>query len=113
MWQKILGHLVAGLLLLAFAAAGLSKLAGLPLHTEQFTAWGYPGWFLYVVGAVEIAAALLLLLPSTRLVGSGLVIATMVGAAGTHLIHEEWAATAAPLACAVLAVVAGLVGRPD
>ncbi len=111
MWQKILGHLVAGLLVLAFLAAGLSKLAGLQL--EQFSSWGYPLWFLYGIGSLEIVAALLLLLPSTRLVGAGLVISTMVGAVGTHLIHEEWSAVAAPLVCGLLAVVAGLVGRPD
>ncbi len=113
MWKKILGHLAAGALVLWLGFAGLSKLAGPSLLILQFEAWSYPPWFLYAIGSLEILAALLLLLPITRLVGAGLVISTMVGAAGTHLIHEEWSQSAIPLVCASLAVIAGLVGRPD
>jgi putative oxidoreductase len=78
-----------GVLALAFLAAGGTKLAGMSPQPEHFTGWGYPLWFMYVTGLLEITGAIGLLVP--RLVGPAalLLSGVMVGAVGTLLAHGE------------------------
>lgn len=98
----------SALLALAFVGSGAMKLTGNPELVANFARWGYPGGFIYVIGAVELIAAVGLLVP--RLAGyaaTGLV-AVMVGAVGTHLLHAEWGPAIAPL---VLLVGTTLVAR--
>lgn len=52
---------------------------------ENFASWGYPAWFVYVTGAVEVLGGILLLMPKTRFYGAALLVATMVGAVFTHI----------------------------
>ena len=73
------------LLALAFGAAGLAKLAGVPQMVQVFEAIGFGQWFRYVTGVVEVGGALLLLVPATGFIGSLLLTATMVCAVATHL----------------------------
>lgn len=47
-------HGLSGLVNLAFLMAGGTKLAGVEMHTENFARWGYPNWFKYVTGSVEL-----------------------------------------------------------
>ncbi|CAN7678690.1 DoxX family protein [Variovorax sp. LjRoot130] len=74
------------LLALAFGAAGLSKLAGVPQMVQVFDAIGFGQWFRYLTGAVEVVGAVLLLVPATGFFGGLLLAATMVGAAATHVV---------------------------
>ncbi|HEX2011249.1 MAG TPA: DoxX family protein [Roseateles sp.] len=74
------------LLALAFGAAGAAKLAGVPQMVQVFDAIGLGQWFRYLTGAVEVAGALLLLVPATGFLGGLLLSATMVGAVATHLV---------------------------
>jgi putative oxidoreductase len=84
--NKILPFVLA----LVFFASGAAKLAGLEFEVVAFERWGYPLWFMYLVGLVEVTGALLLLLRRTSaLAGAGLA-AFMTGAVGTHVIHAEW-----------------------
>ena len=73
------------LLALAFGAAGISKLAGVPQMVQVFDAIGFGQWFRYLTGGVEIVGAVLLLMPGTGFFGGLLLTATMVGAVATHL----------------------------
>ena len=41
---------------------------------------GYPEWFLFAIGILEAAGALMLWFRRTRLIGAGLLLAIMVGA---------------------------------
>lgn len=50
-----------------------------------FTAIGWGQWFRYVTGAIEVAAALALLIPSAALFGALLLIPTMIGAVTANL----------------------------
>lgn len=95
-------------LALPFAAAGLTKLMGLPMHVEGFARWGYPAFFLYVVGAAELAFALGLLGRRTAGLAAAGLVAVMLGAVGTHVVHAEWGAVVPPL---VLGAGAALVAR--
>lgn len=68
-----------------FLFAGGSKLAGAPAMVSLFTAIGWGQWFRYVTGAIEVAAALALLIPSAALFGALLLIPTMIGAVTANL----------------------------
>jgi len=74
------------LLALAFGAAGLAKLAGVPQMVQVFEAIGFGQWFRYLTGAVEIAGAVLLLVPAAGFFGGLMLAATMVCAVATHLV---------------------------
>lgn len=74
------------LLALAFGAAGLAKLAGVPQMVQVFDAIGFGQWFRYLTGAVEVVGTVLLLVPATGFFGGLLLTATMAGAAATHLV---------------------------
>ena len=74
------------LLALAFGAAGISKLAGVPQMVAVFDAVGFGQWFRYLTGVVEIAGAVLILVPRTAFFGGLWLGGTMVGAVATHLL---------------------------
>lgn len=101
------------LLAFAFLGAGGSKLAGVAPNPETFVQWGFPLWFMYVTGAIEVVAALLLLVPRTATLGAGLYVGTMVGAVLTHLKEGDTAHVGAPLVLLALAVVVGVARRHE
>jgi len=82
--------LLAGMLALVFLLSGLSKLAGLDFATQDFARWGYPPWFMYLTGVIEIAGAIGLLIPRISALTAAVLALFMSGAVGTHLIHAEW-----------------------
>src|SRR5258706_9211105 len=73
-------------LALAFGAAGTAKLAGAAPMVQIFDLIGVGQWFRYVTGFVEVAGAILLLVPSTGFVGGLLLCVTMAFAVATHLL---------------------------
>jgi uncharacterized membrane protein YphA (DoxX/SURF4 family) len=74
------------LLAIAFGAAGVAKLAGVPQMVQVFDAVGFGQWLRYLTGVVEITGAVLLLVPAAGFFGGLLLTATMVGAVATHLL---------------------------
>jgi putative oxidoreductase len=77
------------LLAALFAIQGAVKLGGSKVWISRFDAWGYPDHFYLVVGLAEVSGAILLLIPRLAKFGVLLLIAVMVGATATHLIHHE------------------------
>ena len=73
------------LLALQFAMAGLAKIFGDPAMVDMFATIGVGQWFRYVVGALEIAGAVGVLIP--RLSGPAALglVCLMAGAALTNL----------------------------
>ena len=73
------------LLALQFAMAGLAKIFGDPAMVDMFATIGAGQWFRYVVGALEIAGAMGVLIP--RLSGPAALglVCLMAGAALTNL----------------------------
>ena len=96
--------IVSWLLGLVFLASGGAKLAGVELMVQQFEGWGYPRWFVDVVGIVEVIGGLLLFIPGLRVLGALALIVVMIGAAGTHIMAGEWANVALPVALLALLV---------
>jgi putative oxidoreductase len=93
------------LLALAFLGASSGKLLGKPEMVGLFDAIGIGQWFRYVTGLLELAGAVLIVVPKTRSIGAGVLSGVMVGAIATHLfvLHN------APTAPLVLLLLAGFV----
>ncbi len=101
------------LMAVAFLSAGGSKLAGSEQMVNNFNEMGLPTWFLYVTGAIEVAGALLLLIPRTSPLGAGLLIPTMIGAVLAHVVSGHPIGQAVPAAVLGLLVAAVLYLRRD
>ena len=89
----------------AFLMAGFAKLSGQPEMVETFDKVGVGQWFRYVTGGIEVASALLLLIPRLTPVGAFLLLCTMVGAVLTHVALIG----GSPLAALVLGLLAALI----
>lgn len=82
-------RIVSYVMAAAFGFFGLMKFLGGQMVLDQFDGWGYPGWFAYVTGALEVATAVLLAVTGTRFYGAALGAVIMVGAAITHIKEPE------------------------
>jgi putative oxidoreductase len=69
----------------AFLMAGSATLSGPPKMVETLDKLGIGQWFRYVTGTIEVASAILLLIPGLIPVGAALLVCTMTGAVLTHL----------------------------
>ena len=94
--RMIASWVIAVVLALAFFGVGMLKLTSQPMMVANFAGWGFPSWFLYVTGTIEVTSAVLLLIPRTALVGAALLVCTMIGALLTHLTHGQAAMIGAP-----------------
>jgi putative oxidoreductase len=74
------------LLAAMFVMAGGSKLAGDPKMVGLFDVIGIGQWFRYLTGTLEVAGALLLVVPRTKAYGAALLAPVMAGAILTHLV---------------------------
>jgi uncharacterized membrane protein YphA (DoxX/SURF4 family) len=90
----------------------MSKLIALDFVVETFQGWGYPTWFRWAVGLTEILAAVLVLIPATRGLGSAIIGLVMLGAIGTHVVAGQWLMIPLPLALFVLAALLVSALRP-
>jgi putative oxidoreductase len=68
-----------------FVMVGLSKLSGNEQMVALFTAIGLGQWFRYLTGILEVAGAILLLIPRTSGLGALMLVGVMIGAVMTHL----------------------------
>ena len=90
-----------------FVVGSLSNiLAPGPIY-EEYLEWGYPPWFHFVTGSLELSAAILLCRGSSRLSGSALGGAVMLAALATVIIHGEYEHAVPPLVVATLSLVVG------
>ena len=88
MKQQTVGNIVitlTGILLVGSAAA---KLAHIPKVMTQMATLGFGGNRLLFIGGLELASALLFLLPLTRSWGILLVSSYLGGAIATHVQHD-------------------------
>ena len=75
------------------------------MMTQEFAAFGYPLWFMYLTGLIELVSAVLVVIPRTSRIAAGLLICVMVGAIFSHLTHGQAAMIGAPVVLLILAVV--------
>jgi putative oxidoreductase len=94
-----------------FLMAGGSKLVGAAAMVSLFAAIGWGQWFRYVTGAIEISAAVALLIPSTALFGTLLLVPTMAGAVTANLFLGQ--SPAVPLVLLLVAAAVAWTRRTD
>lgn len=97
MMTKILRHGLSGLLAAFFVLGGTLNIFASPEVLADYETWGYPSWFHFITGGLELISAVMLAIPATRLAGSGLAALVMIGAAGTVLLHGDVGHAMAPL----------------
>ena len=83
--ESILATIVAVL----FAVAGVVNLAGRGAVKRDFARWGYPAWFHLLCGALELLCAALLFGQQTRVLGLTLAGSILVAVLFTLLRNRE------------------------
>jgi hypothetical protein len=73
----------------------------------EYRRWGYPDWFHFVTGGLELVVALLLPATATRLIGVALGSAIMLAAIVTVVWHREYRRAAPPLGVFILLMIVG------
>lgn len=86
---EVLLWALALFLIYVFSHAGLDKFDEGSGWARAFRFWGYPVWFRMVIGAIELAAAALLLWRRTAAYGALLIVGVMLGGMGTHVLVER------------------------
>lgn len=104
-WKLIL----AWLLVAFFVVGGIGNIFASEAILTDYQRWGYPSWFHYITGMLELTAAALIAIRSTRLAGAGLASGVMLAAAGTVLSHGELTHAIAPLVVLCLALTLGFL----
>jgi putative oxidoreductase len=101
--RRVGGVALRGLLTAVFVVAAGMKFAAVPFEVAGFTRFGYPLWFMDVVGALQLLGAVLLWTRGCVALGAGLLAVLMVGAVGSHLLAGDPALM--PLPASVLLVL--------
>lgn len=78
------------LLVAAFCGAGLFNAIGTRATREDFVRFGYPSWWHWITGVLEISSAILMALPPGRAAGLGLGAIIIVAASLTVLRHRDY-----------------------
>ncbi|MGO9364949.1 MAG: DoxX family protein [Rhodomicrobium sp.] len=108
--SKISWRQVSALALAAFFVVGsLSNIFALGSIYEEYLRWGYPHWFHFVTGSLELTTAVLLTHARTRLWGSALGCTVMLAALATVTLHGEYGHGVPPLIVATLSIVVGWI----
>ena len=100
-------HALSILTLVAlFFGAGVVNAVGPAAIRGEFARWGYPPWWRFLTGGLEIVSAALIGLPATRPIGLALGALVILAAALTVLRFREYARLAPLGVFAALIVVA-------
>ncbi len=99
--------IISYVLATVFLLAGGAKLAGVQMMKDNFIKYGFPEWFVLVVGAGEVVGGIVLVIPGIAILAATGLSILMVGAAVTHFKSKE-----APMVipAAVLLILAIFVG---
>lgn len=102
-WRQVLPWVLAAF----FVVGSLSNIVAPRSIFEEYLKWGYPHWFHFVTGSLELMAAVLLARARTRLWGSALGCTVMLAALATVTVHGEYGHGVAPLVVAILSIAVG------
>lgn len=90
-------YLLTGAVSILYIITGLRKLFSFGSVASDFESWGYHPAFMYILGLVEIAGAISLMIPKIRMVGIVGLGIVMLGAIGTHIYAAEYYQLLLPL----------------
>ena len=77
------------MLVFVFGAQGFAKFSDTSGWAAAFRHWGYPDWFRFTIGGVEMAAAALLLWRRTAPIGALAILVVMSGGMATHVFFDH------------------------
>ena len=77
------------LLVAGFLGAGLVNAIGNAGTQRDFARWGYPRWWRFLTGGLEMVSAVLIALPASRNVGLALGAGIIAAAVMTVLRHRD------------------------
>lgn len=104
-WRQVLPFALAAF----FVVGSLSNIVAPGSIYEEYLKWGYPHWFHFVTGSLELTAAILLFRATTRVSGAALGCTVMFAALATVIIHGEYAHAVPPLIAATWSWVVGWI----
>jgi len=104
--KNIITWILAGILALAFFGSGITKLLGVEMQIKNFESWGYPLWFRFPIGLIEIAFAIALVIPRFRKITVYGIFIWTLAAVITHLQAGQANMIAAPI---LFSVIAGVI----
>lgn len=102
---------IAWLLAAFFVLGGVMNIFVSPQAVADYERWGYPAWFHYVTGTLELTAAALLIRKKTRFLGAMLASLVMIAAATTVLSNGEISHALAPLIVLAVSIVVAWLNR--
>lgn len=82
-WVLIAAIIIPGVIF------GFKKLSGHPDSEAYFKRWGYPLWFMHVLGFTEIACSLLIVINATRMYAIAIFGILVIGAFYTHVRYKD------------------------
>jgi len=82
-------YLVSAFLTIVFLNAGWPKFSDSSGWARAFVSWGFPVWFRFLVGGIEVLGGVLLLVPQTAIYAAAALAVIMLGAIGTHVVHGD------------------------
>lgn len=109
--KKIISWVLAAIIAFGFLFAGITKLAGTEMQIKNLESWGYPLWFRFPIGLVELVFAVTILVPKYRTLTLYATFIWTLAAVITHLQASQAAMTGAPILFGVLAGVLLLLQR--
>ena len=104
-WRQVLPLALAAF----FVVGSLSNILAPESIYQEYLKWGYPHWFHFVTGSLELTAAILLFRAPSRLLGSALGCTVMFAALATVIIHGEYGHAVPPLVAATWSLVVGWI----
>lgn len=110
--KTVLAWIIQIVLALLFIGASIGKLTSNPHWVERFRAYGYPDGFYLLIGVLEAAGSIGLLIPRTAGYAAMGLFGIMVGAGFTNVTHHEAAQLWRPLAFAVLLTIVIYLRKP-
>jgi len=107
-WADILLWIPTLFLVWVFVRQGASKFSSTSGWARAFAVWHFPSWFRILIGALEVAASILLLTRRTASLGAAIIVAIMLGAMGTHIYWGrpgQMTSEVLPLALALVVLI--------
>ena len=102
-WHEILAFALAAFFVVGF----FINTFAVKLVNPDYIRWGYPDWFHYVSGGLDLVVALLLPVAATRPYGLALGAAIMLAAMATVVRYREYHRAVPPLIVFSLLTIVG------
>ena len=87
--KNIVAWVLTAMVAFMMIKAGGTKLIGHEVEVARFTKWGFPIWFMYMIGSLEVAGGIGLFIPKLRTLTIIGIIGIMLGAIYTHIFLDN------------------------